>query len=576
MNLDSLTISALVDEFMDLLVGGRVQDVLDVDRTGYGLEIYANRKRHYLYLSADQQVPRVHLVEGKLRRGLYQPKQLGLMLRRYVEGSILMHVSQPPWERILYLDFEHASEGNSRIVVEPMERRANILLLNEQGVILDCVRRVGPEENSYRLSLPNHEYKLPPPLTGRFDPFSLTQEQVEEILSESENPHKDKVARLLPRKILGFSPLVGKEVAFRAGGDADLRVEDADAAQLHEAIVELVEPFMERDWQPGYAESDEEAEAYSVYPLTHLGEWHRTETISEAMVAYYGAAVGDEAYEVAKKPVQAAIEEGKTRYRAKIESMERGLRDQSEIEQLQQSGELILAYQYNMQPGQQELVAQYEVEAEPLTIKLDPDLTPLENAQKYFDKYNRAKRAQANVPELIAEAQHTLDYILQLENDLQHAAKWPDIDEVIQALQKLDLNVGKKKLKRIGGGGHSGPLKLSKDGYVIWVGRNSRQNEQVTFRTAKSDDLWLHARNVPGAHVIIRNDGRRIPENLIEECAAIAAYYSGKRGDSKVDVDVTRIKYVKPIKTAGPGMVTYRNERTITVAPQNEEILKNG
>ncbi|MCA9914026.1 MAG: NFACT family protein [Anaerolineae bacterium] len=576
MNLDSLTISALVDEFMDLLVGGRVQDVLDVDRTGYGLEIYANRKRHYLYLSADQQVPRVHIVEGKLRRGLYQPKQLGLMLRRYVEGSILMHVSQPQWERILFLDFEHPSEGASRIVIEPMERRANILLLNDQNVILDCVKRVGPEENSYRLSLPNHEYKLPPPLTGRFDPFALTQEQVEEILNESENPQKDKVARLLPRRILGFSPLVGREVAFRAGGDTDLRVDAADPARLHEAIVELVEPFMERDWQPGYAESDEDVEAYSVYPLTHLGEWHRTETISEAMAAYYGAAVGDEAYEVAKKPVQAAIEEGKTRYRAKIESMERGLRDQSEIEHLQQSGELILAYQYGLQPGQRELVAQYEVEGEPLQIQIDPELTPLENAQKYFDKYNRAKRAQASVPELIAEAKYTLDYILQLENDLQNAANWPDIDDVIQALQKLDLNVGKKKLKRMGGGGQSGPLKLTKDGYVIWVGRNSRQNEQVTFRTAKSDDIWLHARNVPGSHVIIRDDGRRIPQDLIEECAAIAAYYSGKRGDQKVDVDVTRIKYVKPIKSAGPGMVTYRNERTLTVTPQNEEILKDG
>lgn len=576
MNLDALTISALVDEFMDLLVGGRVQDLLDVDQTGYGLEIYANRKRHYLYLSADQQVPRVHLVDGKLRRGLYQPKQLGLMLRRYVEGAILMHVSQPPWERILFLDFEHPEAGKSRIVIEPMERRANILLLNDEGVILDCVRRVGPEENSYRLSLPNHEYRLPPPLTGRFDPFALTQEQVEELLDESENPQKDKVARLLPRRILGFSPLVGKEVAFRVGGDVNLRVQDTDPMALHEVIVELVEPFMARDWQPGYAEDEGEVEAYSVYPLTFNGEWKRTETISEAMGAYYGAAVGDEAYEVAKKPVQAAIEEGKARYRAKIESMERGLRDQSEIEQLQQSGELILAYQYNLQPGQRELVAQYEVDGDPLTIQLDPDLTPLENAQRYFDKYNRAKRAQANVPELIQEARHTLDYILQLENDLQHAANWPDIDDVIQALQKLDLTVGKKKLKRIGGGGQSGPLKLTKDGYVIWVGRNSRQNEQVTFRTAKSNDLWLHARNVPGAHVIIRDDGRRIPEELVETCAAIAAYYSGKREDNKVDVDVTRIKYVKPIKGAGPGMVTYRNERTLTVAPQNEEILNNG
>jgi predicted ribosome quality control (RQC) complex YloA/Tae2 family protein len=294
------------------------------------------------------------------------------------------------------------------------------------------------------------------------------------------------------------------------------------------------------------------------------------------MTAYYGAATGEQAYDQAKKPVQEAIEEGKIRFSAKIKSLRESLRDESELERLRQSGELILAYQYNIDPEQNELVAQYDPDEPPLEIKLDSTLSPVENAQKYFNKYDRAKRARANVPKLIREAQTELDYVLQLENDLEMASSWPEIDDVIQALQSRGLDViQNKKVRRIGGGGRSGPMKLTRDVYVVWVGRNSRQNEQVTFRKANSSDLWLHARGVPGAHVVIRDDGRRIPEDLIEEAAAIAAHYSSKRNDTKVDVDVTRCKYVKPIKGAGAGMVTYRNERTLTVRPLSEAIWQD-
>ena len=213
MYFDAFTISSLVDEFTKNLVGGKVQDSIDVDPTGFGFEIYANRQRHYLYLSANQQNPRVHLVGDKLRRGLYTPMQLGLLFRRYIEGAILMNVSQPKWERMLFLDFEHHTEGEVQIVVEPMERRANILLL-KGGIILDCVNRVGKEDNRYRQSLPNYEYEMPPPLEGRFNPFEITLQDIEAIFDSSENPEKDKLARLFPRKMLGFSPLMAHEIVF--------------------------------------------------------------------------------------------------------------------------------------------------------------------------------------------------------------------------------------------------------------------------------------------------------------------------------------------------------------------------
>lgn len=573
MYFDAFTLAALADEWSATLVGGKIQDVLDVDATGIGLEVYAGHRRHYVYLSADKQQPRVQVMPEKLRRGLPVPTQLGLMFRRYVEHGRLTGVHQPPYERILQLDVTHP-EGSFTIVVEPMERRSNLLLLRD-GIIQDCLWRVGPEDNRYRLSLPNHAYKLPPPMTDKRDPADLSPADLAALLAAATDP-RQKTAALLTQHLLGLSPLLAREVVFRAGGDVQQKASAAQPDALYAALQALLLPLTRREWQPGLAHSDGLPQAFSVYPLTHLPGWQPADSLSAAINAYFGAPAGAEAYNEMKKPVFAALEEGKKRYRAKLASLESGLKDDGEMLFLQQSGELILAYQYTLRPGQTELRAQYELEAPELVIKLDAALTPLENAQRYFDRYNRAKRARTGVPHLVAATRVELDYLAQLENDLRQAANYPEIDEVIQALQARDLAGDAKMARRGGGSARSAPLRLTRDGFVIRVGRNSRQNEQVTFKEAGPQDIWLHARDVPGAHVIIRSDGRRIPDTLIADSAALAAYYSARRDEAKVIVDVTRCKYVRKIKGAGPGMVTYRNETTITVAPRSEEHWKHG
>ena len=568
MYLDVFTLSALVDEFTDVLVGGRVQDAIDVDRTGLGLEIYARQQRRYLYLNADHQQPRVHLVAEKLRRGLPKPTQIGLLFRRYVEGGIVVHVSQPAWERVLLLDIQ-GPEGDVTVIIEPMERRSNILLV-KNGVILDCMRRVGSDENRYRVSLPNHEYVPPPPQTGKHDPLNLSLESMIGVFEQNADP-KQKTQRLLTSRLLGISPLLAKEIVYRAGEDIHQKASSANPEQLLEILRLVVEPLGRRQWQPGVADGDHGIEAYSVYPLESLPGWRAVESVSEAMSAYYGAVLGADAYNAAKEPVLAAIREAQAKMNAKLTSLEGSLTDDADREILRQGGELILAYQYSLADGQTELRAQYDPDAPEMIVKLDPDLTALDNAQQYFKRYNKAKRALNDVPRLIRETTIELAYLAQLETDLELASNWPEIDEVQQALQSRGYWLDKPG-KRIGGGGRSGPLKLTtKDGYVLWVGRNSRQNEEVTFKKAGGQDYWLHARDVPGAHVILRFDGRRIPESLIEQAASIAAYYSARRADNRVPVDVTRCKYVKKIKGAGAGMVTYRNEETITVRPQRED-----
>ena len=563
MYLDAFTLSALVDEFMDSLVGGRVQDSVGVDEDSYGLEIYANHRRQYLYLSANQAQPRVHLAGDRLRRGVAKPTTLGLLIRRYVEGGAITHVSQPAWERVIQIDIQ-GQEGDVSLIVEPMERRANLLLV-QNGIILDCARRVNADENRYRVSLPNHPYIAPPPQIGKLDPLTLTPEGMAGIFAQNEDPKK-KIHQLLTARLLGVSPLLARETVYRATRSTETKAADADPDQLLAALKSVVDPLGRRDWQPGVAEGERGVTAFSVYPLESVEGWRRVESVSEALTLFYSAPVGEDAYNAAKKPVHEEIAEAKAKVDGRLASLKRSLKDESERETLKQSGELILAYQYTISAGQTELRAQYDLDAPELVITLDPDVSPLENAQRYFDKYNRAKRALEDVPGLIDEAENESAFLAQLDTDLTLAANWTEIDEVVQTLQARGYWRGKPAQKI--GGQKTAPLRVvTKDGFVIWIGRNSRQNEIVTFDKGSPLDWWLHARGVPGAHVIVKFDGRQVPEQVIDHAAALAAYYSASRDEGKVIVDVTQRRYVRKIKGGAVGMVTYRNEETRTVTP---------
>lgn len=566
MYFDAFTISALVDELMDRIVGGRIQDSVAVDSTGLGLEVYANRERQYLYLSADINAPRVHLVKTKLRRGLQRPTQLALLLRKYAEGGRIAHVSQPPYERIVHIDIEHP-EMNTTLIVEPMTRRSNVILVQDD-MILDAARRIGPEDNRYRITLPAHEYVPPPPLTGRLDPRKLTREAIYGIFDQNTD-ESINTTKLIGSRIYGFSPLMCREVVHMTRADIKQPAQAADQDAVFESLQAFLKPLLNREWQPGVVEREGDVEAFSVYPITHREGWRPVTSVSEAATLYYGAPSGPDGYKIAKKPVKEAVRQAIKRERGKLHSMESSLKDEAELETLKQSGELILAYQYTLEEGQQELRAQYDPEGDELVVKLQPELTPLENAQRYFKKYDKAKSALANVPELVEETRNRLDYLNQLETDTDLAGNWTEIDEVRQILQSLGYWQGKPAQKISGA---SAPLRIvSKDGFVMWVGRNARQNDQVTFGKGGGDDLWLHARDVPGAHVVIKFDGRTIPEDVIVQAASIAAYYSKLKNEGSVIVDVTQCKHVRKIKGAAPGMVTYRNEETRTVVPTSED-----
>jgi predicted ribosome quality control (RQC) complex YloA/Tae2 family protein len=566
MYFDALTMAAVADELRAQILGGRVQKVLLPNDLSIGMEIYAHRERRYFLASAHPEHARLHLTAEKLRRGTGKTTPLLLLLRKYVRGGRIAAIEQPPFERVLHIGVQHP-EGNTTLIVEVMGRYSNIVLVAEEGgcaQILECVKRVGPEMSRYRTILPQHFY-VPPPPQSKLDPTDVTELRLRGILADA-SP-ESLIWRALVGGIGGVSPLVAREVVYRATGEAEAAVSQmTKISPLLETFQEMLMPVWEHRWQPCVVKQGEQMMAFAPYPLTQYGDWGEVESVSQAVEAYYGQMVGEGAYAAAKRIVREAVVRARDRVRRKQEALERSRVSQAQVEELRLKGEMTLAYAHCIEPGQQELTAPLGPNEPPLLVVLDPRLSPVENAQRYFERYKKAKSAAEEIPALLQRAELEMRYLDQLETDLDLAANRPEIQEVEASLAEAGYIREKRRKQKVG---RSQPLTVnSQDGLLILVGKNSRQNEEVTFRRAAPDDLWLHVRGAPGAHVIVKTGGREVPEATLRQAAQLAAYYSQARGSIRVAVDYTERRYVRSIKGAAPGLVSYTQEKTIRIAPR--------
>jgi predicted ribosome quality control (RQC) complex YloA/Tae2 family protein len=561
---DALTTAAVVDELGHTLLGGRVQDVVQVDDLTIGLEVYAQHRRQYLIASAHSQHARLHLTPTKLRRGVDTPMPILLLLRKYVRGGQIVAVRQPPFERIVHLDMAGA-EGTCTLVVETMGRHSNVILCAEDGVVMDSIKRVGPRLSRVRPVLPGSRYEPPPP-QKKLDPTDVTERQLRQMLLEARPAQP--VWRVLVNGIRGVSPLLAKEIAYRAMGSTEPQAEEVTRiTPLLGAYDRLMEHVWEHAWEPCVALEEGQPVAFAPYLLTQYRDWEQLETVSQAIDRYESAVASADAYGPARAQVRTLLDEAHKRAESRRGSLERQLIPQAELDKLRLSGEMILAYAHAVRAGQRQLEAQVDMDGPPMAIALDPDKTAVENAQDYFRRYEKAKAATADIPRLLKSVRLELAYLDQLSTDLALASNRPEIDEVRTAL----VERGYAARKRGAQAQRGQPLRFtSAGGMSILVGRSARQNHEVTFRRAAPDDLWLHAVGASGAHVVIKSGGAQVPEETLRQAAQLAARYSSARDEAGVDVAYTQRRYVRQIKGAGPGMVTYRHEQTIRVTPKQQ------
>ena len=570
MSFDTFSIAAIASELRPLLLEGRVQRVTQINSLTFGFEIYIHPIRHYLICSAEPQAPRVHMTQQKVRRGVGNDTPLMLVLRKYMRGAVLKAIEQPAYERILHFHFDSHHAGSTIFVVEMLGTRSNLILLEADQTILGVARLPKSERKpGQRLVVPSHFYEPPPP-QHKLRPMELTELALRQELDEASS--NLKLVRLLPQVVSGVSPRLAREIVFRATNSIDTTVAQVtDIPPILTAFREVFSYLWNDEWQPTLAlDEDDVPIAFAPYPIHHLSETRPAETLSEAVEIYFAeAATG---YVAAKAPLLGAINEAQQRLARRRERLNEDAAAQANPEALKEKGEAILAYAHQIQPGQVELTIDWPPGESPTKIILDPSLSASENAQDYFNRYRKAQRAAGAIPAQLKKISLEENYLAQLEQDLHMAENRPEIDTIAEALAEARYYRPKRRRKRQKSTARHYLRLTAPEGAKVWVGKNAFQNAHLTFNRANPDDLWLHARNVPGAHVIIPTAEGLPAEEDVFWAASVAAYYSRAQNDTSVEVDVTIKKYVRAIKGAAPGLVTYRNESTLRVTPEAPEM----
>jgi predicted ribosome quality control (RQC) complex YloA/Tae2 family protein len=409
---------------------------------------------------------------------------------------------------------------------------------------------------------------VPPPDQPKLDPRAVDAGWARSLRAQA--PPASPLAPLLVRELRGISPQVARELAHRAAGAVDAPVGAlADDRALPDALADVLAPLVRHDWSPRLYRRDGQPAAFSPFPLRSLADLTEepSDSVSATIETFYGSARAVTGHGQSKSRLLERLSAERDRVAARRRALDEQLRAAEAAERLRESGEMIYAFMHTLAPGQTRL------ELDGLSIELDPRQSPVENAQAYFERYRRARSAAANLPQLVESTDLELAYLDQL---LAFAGLAEGLDE-IQAIEAewQERATASPPSRRRPTGRAARRLRTPR-GDQILIGRNGRQNDEVTFDLAGPNDLWLHARGLPGAHVILQpRGGTGEPEDrLIEAAAQLAAYYSPARGATAVEVDVTPRRWVRKVKGGPPGLVTYRNEYTVRVAPQSEALLR--
>jgi predicted ribosome quality control (RQC) complex YloA/Tae2 family protein len=562
---DALTMAAVSAELQSTVLSGRVQRVIQSSPLSIGLEIYAQRQRFQLLASAHPETGRVHLLEEKPTRDPQAQSPLLLHLRRRIRGSSLQKIESPPLERILFLHFFHPKmplgEQHNTLIIEVMGRHSNIILRDAAGIVLDCIKRVTPQMSSVRPMLPNQHYQLPPKQI-KADPRQVTPEGLKRALSSL----KDSIPldRALVNLYRGISPLLGREIVFRACGEASIKVAEIDDP---ECLVDELATFW--SWseatavEPCLATEGDQPVACAPYQITHQPNWqiHPMPAISQALHKYYSFQRPLTGHQQTREILQKAINQHREQLRKQMEALEEERNKADQSEELRQKGEWLLAFQHLLKPDQSLL------EIEGLAIEVDPDKSPVENAQAYFAAYRKAKQALKILPVRIEETEQSLAWIQEVSTMLELAENYDEIAMLATELEEAGILTRRRDTPHRKAALPPRSFQ-SEDGFTILVGRNAGQNETLSLRRARPHDLWFHARGLSGAHVIVITRGQPVPERTIEQAAALAAYYSQGRNESRVAVDYTECRHVRRTAPSRPGLVRYKYERTLFVTPE--------
>ncbi|MBO5158678.1 MAG: NFACT family protein [Lachnospiraceae bacterium] len=561
MAFDGITIANITKELNDKLLGGRIRKIAQPENDELLLTIKSAEGTFRLLISASASLPLIYLTENNKPSPLTAPN-FCMLLRKHIENGKIVGISQPGLERIIRFDVEHLDElGDLRhktLVVEIMGKHSNIIFCDEQSRIVDSIKHVSLQMSSVREVLPGRTYFIPV-TQEKADPLELSLETFTELIGCKST----KLAKAIYTSYTGISPVAANEVVFRTGLNAEMSgnaLSEMEMLHLYKTFSYFMEDTKAGNFAPQIVYNGKTPVEYSALPMTMYGDFESVsdESISKILETYYAerntvTRIRQRSVDL-RKIVQTALE----RSRKKYDIQAKQLKDTEKRDTYRIYGELLTTYGYSAEPGAKSLDVLNYYTNEEITIPLDPQLTALENAKKYFDKYAKLKRTYEAVTELLEETGSEVEHLDSISTALDIALSEEDLVEIKEELMEYGYikkrHPGGKKPKITSKPFHY----ISSDGYHMYVGKNNFQNEELTFKFATGNDWWFHAKGVPGSHVIVKAEGDGdMPDATFEEAGRLAAYYSQNRGNEKVEIDYIQKKHVKKPKGGKPGFVVY-------------------
>ena len=573
MPLDAICLQGVVGELAPQLTGSRIEKIQQPARDQIILLLRGSRR---LFLNAGANQPRIHLTE-QLRDNPSQPPMFCMLLRKHLSGGIIESVLQEPLERVVTLTVLASDEMGERsrftLVWEGMPRRANLILCDRDGRIIDCLRRVDLEAEQDRQVLPGLFYRLPTRQDKR-SPLSVTEEEFAALLGRAA-PDAPLDGWLLDT-FTAISPLVARELTVRACGSTDAPVSQGNA--LWDVFSRWQRDVNENTFTPTLIKRNGSLADFTYGPVTQYGTYAETEiydSFSHLLDDFYEKREQAERVKQKGRDLLKTATTARDRVRRKLAAQEKEMAACLDRDHLRICGELITANLYRMERGQSRLTAQnyYDENCADVDIPLDVRLSPQENAARYFKQYAKAKTAEKYLTAQLQRGREELQYLESVLQELAQAESEQDFNDIRTELTDGGYLRGRGK-KQPGFQRASKPREFrSSAGLRILVGRNNRQNDRLTTKDADKRDIWLHTQKIHGSHVILCTGGAEPDEQSLMEAASLAAYFSQAQGSTKVPVDYTPVKFVKKPAGAKPGMVVYTTYQTMLADP-DEELVK--
>ncbi len=561
MAFDGVTIAAVVKELNDTCLGGRLYKIAQPESDELLLTIKTGEGQRRLLLSADASLPLVYLT-GQNKPSPMTAPGFCMLLRKHLQNGRITAVTQPGLERIIHIDVEHLDEMgdlcHKTLIVEIMGKHSNIIFCNEEGMILDSIKHVSGLVSSLREVLPGKPYFVAQ-TQDKLDPLSCEQEQF--ITALTSRPAV--LYKAIYQSYTGISPILAQEVCHRSGLDGDAPTAAFSPQELektYHVFREMMDRVQNGDFAPVIAYTGKQPAEYAALPLTLYSQGQDTlqpyASVSALLEHYYAekntlTRIRQKSADL-RRIVQTALERNVKKYDLQLQQ----IKDTEKRDKYRVYGELINTYGYNVPEGSKSMEALNYYTNEMITIPLDPNQPPAENAKRYFDKYGKLKRTFEALSTLTKEVKAEIEHLESISTALDIALLEEDLVQIREELAASGYihKRGGKKEKVTSKPFHY----MSSDGFHMYVGKNNYQNDELTFKFASGGDWWFHAKGMPGSHVIVKCEGAdTLPDRTFEEAAKLAAYYSKGRGQEKVEIDYIQKKHVKKPNGAKPGFVVY-------------------